>query len=83
MMSKEDINIHLANMRRLKMEQVINYYNDLIKDLDRLIKRLEDLGIEENKDSLHNLALIQLDLGNSRNEFQKEYEMQETICEKM
>ena len=47
-MSKEDINIHLANMRRLKMEQVINYYNDLIKDLDRLIKRLEDLGIEEN-----------------------------------
>ncbi len=82
-MSKEDINIHLANMRRLKMEQVINYYNDLIKDLDRLIKRLEDLGIEENKDSLHNLALIQLDLGNSRNEFQKEYEMQETICEKM
>ena len=82
-MSKEDINIHLANMRRLKMEQVINYYNDLIKDLDRLIKRLEDLGIEENKDSLHNLALIQLDLGNSRNEFQKEYEMQKTICEKM
>ena len=82
-MSKEDINIHLANMRRLKMDQVINYYNDLIKDLDRLIKRLEDLGIEENKDSLHNLALIQLDLGNSRNEFQKEYEMQETICEKM
>ena len=64
MMSKEDIDIHLANMRRLKMEQVINYYNDLIKDLDRLIKRLEDLG-------------------NSRNEFQKEYEMQETICEKM
>tara|TARA_R100000315_G_scaffold61905_2_gene41562 strand:+ start:1454 stop:1705 length:252 start_codon:yes stop_codon:yes gene_type:complete len=83
MMSKEDINIHLANMRRLKMEQVINHYNDLIKDLDRLIKKLEDLGIEENKDSLHNLALIQLDLGNSRNEFQKEYEMQETICEKM
>ena len=82
-MSKEDINIHLANMRRLKMEQVINHYNDLIKDLDRLIKRLEDLGIEENKDSLHNLSLIQLDLGNSRNEFQKEYEMQETICEKM
>lgn len=82
-MSKEDINIHLANMRRLKMEQVINHYNDLIKDLDKLIKRLEDLGIEENKDSLHNLALIQLDLGNSRNEFQKEYEMQETICEKM
>ncbi len=82
-MSKEDINIHLANMRRLKMEQVINHYNDLIKDLDRLIKKLEDLGIEENKDSLHNLALIQLDLGNSRNEFQKEYEMQETICEKM
>ena len=31
------------------MEQVINYYNDLIKDLDRLIKRLEDLGIEEIK----------------------------------
>ena len=29
-MSKEDINIHLANMRRLKMEQVINHYNDLI-----------------------------------------------------
>ena len=83
MMSKEDINIHLANMRRLKMEQVINHYNDLIKDLDRLIKKLEDLGIEENKDRLHNLALIQLDLGNSRNEFQKEYEMQETICEKM
>ena len=82
-MSKEDINIHLANMRRLKMEQVINHYNDLIKELDKLIKRLEDLGIEENKDSLHNLALIQLDLGNSRNEFQKEYEMQETICEKM
>lgn len=83
MMSKEDINIHLANMRRLKMQQVINHYNDLIKDLDKLIKRLEDLGIEENKDSLHNLALIQLDLGNSRNEFMKEYEMQETICEKM
>ena len=83
MMSKEDINIHLANMRRLKMEQVINHYNDLIKDLDRLIKKLEDLGIEENEDSLHNLALIQLDLGNSRNEFQKEYEMQKTICEKM
>lgn len=83
MMSKEDINIHLANMRRLKMEQVINHYNDLIKDLDRLIKRLEDLGIEENKDSLHNLALIQLDLGNSRSEFQKEYEMQKTICEKI
>lgn len=82
-MTKEDINIHLANMRRLKMEQVINHYNDLIKDLDKLIKRLEELGIEENKDSLHNLALIQLDLGNSRNEFQKEYEMQETICEKM
>lgn len=82
-MSKEDINIHLANMRRLKMQQVINHYNDLIKDLDKLIKRLEDLGIEENKDSLHNLALIQLDLGNSRNEFMKEYEMQETICEKM
>jgi len=82
-MSKEDINIHLANMRRLKMEQVINHYNDLIKDLDRLIKKLEDLGIEENEDSLHNLALIQLDLGNSRNEFQKEYEMQKTICEKM
>lgn len=83
MMSKEDINIHLANMRRLKMEQVINHYDDLIKDLDKLIKRLEELGIEENKDSLHNLALIQLDLGNSRNEFQKEYEMQKTICEKM
>ena len=83
MMSKEDIDIHLANMRRLKMEQVINHYNDLIKDLDRLIKKLEELGIEENKDSLHNLALIQLDLGNSRKEFQKEYEMQETICEKM
>lgn len=82
-MSKEDINIHLANMRRLKMEQVINHYDDLIKDLDKLIKRLEELGIEENKDSLHNLALIQLDLGNSRNEFQKEYEMQKTICEKM
>ena len=82
-MSKEDINIHLANMRRLKMQQVINHYNDLIKDLDKLIKRLEDLGIEENKDSLHNLALIQLDLVNSRNEFMKEYEMQETICEKM
>mgnify|MGYP003120906125 FL=1 len=83
MMTKEDINIHSANMRRLKMEQVINHYNDLIKDLDKLIKRLEELGIEENKDSLHNLALIQLDLGNSRNEFQKEYEMQKTICEKM
>lgn len=83
MMSKEDINIHLANMRRLKMEQVISHYDDLIKDLDKLIKRLEELGIEENKDSLHNLALIQLDLGNSRNEFQKEYEMQKTICEKM
>lgn len=82
-MSKEDINIHLANMRRLKMEQVISHYDDLIKDLDKLIKRLEELGIEENKDSLHNLALIQLDLGNSRNEFQKEYEMQKTICEKM
>ncbi len=82
-MTKEDINIHSANMRRLKMEQVINHYNDLIKDLDKLIKRLEELGIEENKDSLHNLALIQLDLGNSRNEFQKEYEMQKTICEKM
>ena len=83
MMTKEDINIHSANMRRLKMEQVINHYNDLIKDLDKLITRLEELGIEENKDSLHNLALIQLDLGNSRNEFQKEYEMQKTICEKM
>ena len=82
-MTKEDINIHSANMRRLKMEQVINHYNDLIKDLDKLITRLEELGIEENKDSLHNLALIQLDLGNSRNEFQKEYEMQKTICEKM
>ena len=82
-MTKEDANIHLANMRRLKMEQVINHYNDLIKDLDRLIKKLEELGIEENKDSLHNVALIQLDLGNSRKEFQKEYEMQETICEKM
>ena len=44
-MSKEDINIHLANMRRLKMEQVINYYNDLIKDFDRFIKRLEDFRI--------------------------------------
>ena len=83
MSTREDKNIHLANMRRLKMQQVINHYNDLIKDLDKLIKRLEDLGIEENKDSLHNLALIQLDLGNSRNEFMKEYEMQETICEKM
>jgi hypothetical protein len=82
-MTKEDIDIHLANMRRLKMEQVINHYNDLINDLDKLIKRLEDLGIEQNEDSLHNLALIQLDLGNSRNEFQKEYEMQKTICEKM
>tara|TARA_E500000318_G_scaffold78037_1_gene72915 strand:- start:231 stop:482 length:252 start_codon:yes stop_codon:yes gene_type:complete len=83
MMTKEDVHMHLANMRRLKMQQVINHYNDLIKDLDKLIKRLEELGIEENKDSLHNLALIQLDLGNSRNEFKKEYEMQETICEKM
>ena len=82
-MSKEDIDIHLANMRRLKMEQVISYYDDLIKDLDRLIKKLEELGIEENKDSLHNLALIQLDLGNSRNEFYKEYEIQKTICENM
>ncbi len=82
-MTKEDVHMHLANMRRLKMQQVINHYNDLIKDLDKLIKRLEELGIEENKDSLHNLALIQLDLGNSRNEFKKEYEMQETICEKM
>jgi len=82
-MTKEDIDIHLANMRRLKMEQVISYYDDLINDLDRLIKKLEELGIQGNEDSLHNLALIQLDLGNSRNEFQKEYEMQKTICEKM
>ena len=83
MMSKEDINIHLANMRRLKMELVAIRYLDVLKNLDKLIKQLEELGIEENKDSLHNLALIQLDLGNSRNEFQKEYEMQKTICEKM
>ena len=82
-MTKEDIDIHLANMRRLKMEQVISYYDDLINDLDRLIKKLEELGIQGNEDSLHNLELIQLDLGNSRNEFQKEYEMQKTICEKM
>lgn len=82
-MSKEDINIHLANMRRLKMELVAIRYLDVLKNLDKLIKQLEELGIEENKDSLHNLALIQLDLGNSRNEFQKEYEMQKTICEKM
>lgn len=83
MMTKEDINIHLANMRRLKMELVAIRYLDVLKNLDKLIKQLEELGIEENKDSLHNLALIQLDLGNSRNEFQKEYEMQKTICEKM
>lgn len=82
-MTKEDINIHLANMRRLKMELVAIRYLDVLKNLDKLIKQLEELGIEENKDSLHNLALIQLDLGNSRNEFQKEYEMQKTICEKM
>tara|TARA_E500000305_G_C3906304_1_gene181179 strand:- start:208 stop:459 length:252 start_codon:yes stop_codon:yes gene_type:complete len=83
MMSKEDVNIHLANMRRLKMELVAIRYLDVLKNLEKLIKQLEELGIEENEDSLHNLALIQLDLGNSRNEFQKEYEMQKTICEKM
>ncbi len=82
-MSKEDVNIHLANMRRLKMELVAIRYLDVLKNLEKLIKQLEELGIEENEDSLHNLALIQLDLGNSRNEFQKEYEMQKTICEKM
>ena len=83
MMSKEDVNIHLANMRRLKMELVAIRYLDVLKNLEKLIKQLEELGIEENEDNLHNLALIQLDLGNSRKEFQKEYEMQETICEKM
>jgi len=83
MMSKEDVNIHLANMRRLKMELVAIRYLDVLKNLEKLIKQLEELGIEENEDNLHNLALIQLDLGNSRNEFQKEYEMQKTICEKM
>lgn len=82
-MSKEDVNIHLANMRRLKMELVAIRYLDVLKNLEKLIKQLEELGIEENEDNLHNLALIQLDLGNSRNEFQKEYEMQKTICEKM
>ena len=70
-------------MRRLKMELVAIRYLDVLKNLEKLIKQLEELGIEENEDSLHNLALIQLDLGNSRNEFQKEYEMQKTICEKM
>ena len=83
MMTKEDANIHLANMRRLKMELVAIRYLDVLKNLEKLIKQLEELGIEENEDNLHNLALIQLDLGNSRNEFQKEYEMQKTICEKM
>ena len=70
-------------MRRLKMELVAIRYLDVLKNLEKLIKQLEELGIEENEDNLHNLALIQLDLGNSRNEFQKEYEMQKTICEKM
>ena len=83
MMSKENIDIHAANIRRLKMELIAIRYLDLLKNLDKLIKRLEELGIEENEDRLHNLALIQLDLGNSRNEFEKEYEMQKTICEKM
>ena len=82
-MSKEDVNIHLANMRRLKMELVAIRYLDVLKNLEKLIKQLEELGIEENEDNLHNLAIIQLDLRNSRNEFQKEYEMQKTICEKM
>tara|TARA_R100000458_G_C8222699_1_gene206553 strand:+ start:494 stop:745 length:252 start_codon:yes stop_codon:yes gene_type:complete len=83
MMSKENIDIHAANIRRLKMELIAIRYLDLLKNLDKLIERLEELGIEENEDRLHNLALIQLDLGNSRNEFEKEYEMQKTICEKM
>ena len=82
-MSKENIDIHAANIRRLKMELIAIRYLDLLKNLDKLIERLEELGIEENEDRLHNLALIQLDLGNSRNEFEKEYEMQKTICEKM
>lgn len=81
MMTEEDVQIHMAHMRLVKMNKVLNGYCTLIDYLKTQINNLEDL--EENKDSLHGLALIYQDLCNAKDYFEKEYEMQKTICENM
>ena len=83
MMTKEDVQIHMAHMRLVKMNKVLNGYSTLIDYLKTQINNLEDLDLEENKDSLHGLALIYQDLCNAKDYFEKEYEMQKTICENM
>ena len=81
MMTGEDVQIHMAHRRLVKMNKVLNGYCTLIDLLKTQINNLEDL--EENKDSLHGLALIYQDLCNAKDYFEKEYEMQKTICENM
>jgi hypothetical protein len=83
MMTKEDVQMHMAHMRLVKMNKVLNGYCTLIDYIKTQMSNLEDLGLDDNKDGLHGLALIHQDLCNAKDYFEKEYEMQKTICENM